>query len=454
MSDAISPWKKLGELCNASNTEGIESFLEGLSAAETARAVSRLSEENQQRLFSLLTPEDAAEVIENVPESQAADMLEEMPSEQAAAIIEELPSDYIADVLIEIDDDAGVAILNQMDAEDADEARMLMSYPSDSAGGLMASEFLAYKSTCTIKDVLSDIKNNTETYSDYNVQYIYIIDDAERLEGVLRMHDLLFHPDTARLSTIMSAQPLHIRDTAPLIQVRDFFEKHKLVGVPVVNKTKQLVGVITPSALEEEINKQKTRLYLKLSGIVGGEEFRTMPFYVRSFRRLSWLSLNIVLNIIAATVIAIYQETLAQVIALAVFLPMVSDMSGCSGNQAIAVSMRELSLGRVKPREILWVLAKESKVGMLNGIVLGAILGTIAYFWQGNMWIGVVVGSALAVNTLISVMLGGTLPLLLKRLKMDPALVSSPLLTTVTDMCGFFFVLSFASIVISRLAIV
>jgi magnesium transporter len=130
---------------------------------------------------------------------------------------------------------------------------------------------------------------------------------------------------------------------------------------------------------------------------------------------------------------------------------MVSDMSGCSGNQAVAVSMRELSLGLVKPTEIIWVVLKEARVGIINGVVLGLLLGMVAFLWQNNIWLGMVIGGALAVNTLVSVTLGGALPLVLKRLKMDPALVSSPLLTTVTDMCGFFFVLSFAAAVLPKL---
>ena len=176
-----------------------------------------------------------------------------------------------------------------------------------------------------------------------------------------------------------------------------------------------------------------------------------MPLLQRSGRRLSWLSLNIVLNIIAASVIAFYQDTLAAVIALAVFLPMVSDMSGCSGNQAVAVSMRELALGLVRPNELARVLAKEAGIGLLNGLVLGLMLGGAAWLWKGNPFLGLVVGGALALNTFVAVSFGGLIPLVLKRLKLDPALVSSPLLTTVTDMCGFFFVLSFASIMLERL---
>ena len=209
--------------------------------------------------------------------------------------------------------------------------------------------------------------------------------------------------------------------------------------------------MVLPSAIEEAVNKRKTKTFLRLSGIIGGEEFRTMPLLSRSGRRLSWLSMNIVLNIIAASVIALYQDTLAAAITLAVFLPMVSDMSGCSGNQAVAVSMRELSLGLVRPGELLWVLSKEARVGIINGLVLGLLLGGVAFLWKGNPWLGFVVGGALAANTLVSVLLGGVLPLVLKRLKLDPALVSSPLLTTVTDMCGFFFVLSFAAAVMPKL---
>jgi len=130
---------------------------------------------------------------------------------------------------------------------------------------------------------------------------------------------------------------------------------------------------------------------------------------------------------------------------------MVSDMSGCSGNQAVAVSMRELSLGLVRPSELLRVFAKEASLGVINGIALGALLGTVAYFWKGNPFLGLVVGGALAVNTIVAVIFGGLIPLLLKRAKLDPALVSSPILTTVTDICGFFFVLSFASLLLDRL---
>lgn len=452
MSHQIVLWETLGQLIEEEKNSEIVEFLERLCASETARVISRLSDSDRNKLIALLSPEDAADIIEDISETQAADIVENIPIEQAAAIMEELDSDHIADVLGEMETEKSESILLKMEKEDAREARILLNYASDVAGGLMVSEYLAYHVNDTIKDVLTDLQNNQEKYKEYNVQYFYVLDENDRLVGVLRMHDLLFPAKKTKLVEIMIHPPLSVSDQSTLLELKDFFDEHHLLGVPVVDDSQQLLGVVLPQSVEEEVSKQRTNAYLRFSGIIGGEEYRTMPLKVRSGRRLAWLSMNIVLNIIAASVIAMYQDTLAAVITLAVFLPMVSDMSGCSGNQAVAVSMRELSLGLVKPREILWVIIKETRVGIINGIVLGGLLGLAAFLWQGNMWLGLVVGGALAANTLVSVIIGGALPLILKRFKVDPALVSSPLLTTVTDMCGFFFVLSFASAVLPKLS--
>jgi len=451
MKQSISSWELVRDYLTTGNGAELSTYLETLTPKETARVISRLTSDEQHQLLKMLSPEDAADVIEDIPEVQAVELVEEMDSRQAAAILEELDSDFLVDVLREIDDEASQAILGKMDHEDAIEARMLLEYDSDCAGGLMISEFLAYQADNTIQDVLDDLLANSEEYADYHVQYFYVVDEARRLTGVLRMHDILFPKRSTRLSELMIPQPLYVRDKATLKELQDFFEEHDYFGAPVLDNNDHLVGVLLPRAVEEEVSKQKTRTFLRLSGIIGGEEFRTMGLLSRSGRRLSWLSVNIVLNIIAASVIAMYQDTLAAVITLAVFLPMVSDMSGCSGNQAVAVSMRELSLGLVRPGELVWVLLKEMRVGLINGLVLGLMLGGLAFFWKGNAWLGAVVGGALAANTLVSVCLGGMLPLILKRLNLDPALVSSPLLTTVTDMCGFFFVLSFAAAVLPKL---
>jgi magnesium transporter len=328
-----------------------------------------------------------------------------------------------------------------------------MSYPENTAGGLMITEYLSYTGNLQVKDVLDDLHDHGEAYSDLDIQYAYVISDTGKLIGVLRLRDLLLAPKIRPINEVMIKDPLKVHVNASLQELRDFFREYTFLGVPVTDDEGNLVGVVRSSIVKEAAIKRNNKIFLKFAGIVGGEESRTMPLFKRSSRRLSWLSINIVLNIVAASVIALYQDTLEKAIVLAVFLPIISDMSGCSGNQAVAVSIRDLTLGLVRPREILRVLAKESSIGVINGVVLGALLGGAALLWKGNPYLGLVVAVALAANTLVAVSFGGLVPLILRGMRTDPALASGPLLTTVTDMCGFFFVLSFASMLLPRLSV-
>jgi magnesium transporter len=446
------PWERLKELIVDRRRDEILPFLASLSPGEPARAIDRLEEDERTTLFALLPPEEAAEVLDALPESEAAETIEDLTAAQAAAIVAEMPSNQQADLLGRLEDPDAEAILASMSTVRATTARRLLSYASDTAGGLMIAEYLAYPESGTVGDVVADLREHGERYADYNVQYAYVVGGDDRLVGVLRVRDLLLSPASRPLREIMLRDPLRVPDATPLEQLKRFFDEHSLYGVPVTDADGALVGVVRRAAVEEALRQRATRLFLAVSGLVGEEELRSMPLATRSVRRLSWLSLNIVLNVISASVIALYQDTLSAAIALAVFLPIISDMSGCSGNQAVAVSIRELTLGLIRPYEFMRVLFKEGAVGILNGIVLGILLGALAFFWKHNVYLALVVGASLTLNTMLSVLLGGLIPLGLKGLRLDPALASGPILTTVTDMCGFFFVLSLASAVLPRLA--
>jgi magnesium transporter len=315
----------------------------------------------------------------------------------------------------------------------------------------MVTEYLAYLEALSVDGVRRDIQANAGSYSDYEVQYAYVIKDSGQLVGVVPLRDLLLAAGGRRMGDLMIPNPLTVRDTATIDDMLSVFEAHSFIAVPVEDASGHLVGVVKRASVQEAVADRTGSDFLKTQGIVGGEELRTMPLTLRSRRRLSWLSVNILLNMIAASVIALYQDTIAAVIALAVFLPVISDMSGCSGNQAVAVSMRELSLGFVRPTETLRVWVKEVTLGAINGIVLGVLIGIVAWLWKGNVFLGLVVAIALAINTMIAVSIGGTVPLVMRRLGMDPALASGPILTTVTDMCGFFLLLSLASAFLPRL---
>jgi magnesium transporter len=318
----------------------------------------------------------------------------------------------------------------------------------DTAADLMIGEYLVYPQDARVEDVLRDLRDNAQKYAHYDVQYAYVQSAEGRLVGVLRLRDLLLAPADQPIVLAMILDPIRVSATARLERLKRLFDRRPLFGIPVVDDDGQLVGVVLRAQVEEAFHQRAHRTLLALAGIIGGEESRDMPFGHRLLRRLSWLTMNVFLNVIAASVIARNQSTLSAAISLAVFLPIISDMSGCSGNQSVAVTMRELALGLSRPRDFWRILAKEGSVGLVNGLVLGLLLGAIAWLWKGNPMLGLVVGGALAVNTVLAVCLGGSIPLLLRRLGQDPALASGPILTTLTDACGFFLVLTFAQAVL------
>src|SRR3954468_16416622 len=429
----------------ARNRQSVSDSLELLNPSEALHTVSALDESTQTELLDLLPDEAAAKLLDRLPDAQAAQMIERLSTARAAAILNELPSDEQADVIRRLGGSGASAILDAMDADEARDARQLMSYPTDSAGGLMITEFLAYAEDLSVDDVLSDLRSNAERYHSFDVQYAYVVSAAGKLVGVLRLRDLLLSKPGESLSAVMISKPRKIRDTAGLEELERFFDRHPWFGVPAVDSDGVLVGVVRRADVEQAAEERESRSFLKFMGIVGGEELRTLPLRIRTVRRLSWLTANILLNMVSASVIAFNQDTLAAVIALAVFLPIISDMSGCSGNQAVAVSLRELTLGLIRPYEVWRVFRKEAIVGVINGVALGLMLGLVAWGWKGNAVVGGVVAAAMAVNTIIAVCFGGLIPLMLKGLGQDPALASGPILTTVTDMSGFFIVLKLAS---------
>jgi len=414
--------------------------------------MAHLSGRSQATLVESLTPENAAELLERLPEAQAADILEDMSPEAAADVVEALPEETGADFLREMRAIESEALLAELDDPDeADNLRELTSYQWDTAGGLMTHAYAAFSETSQVGDVLNELSEEAERYADMDVQYVYVTDSEGLLRGVLRLRDLVLTPRSRPVAEIMLQDPVHVSVEDDFEKLRNTFEERNYVGLPVVAPNGLLLGAVTQKAVREATAEHQTEDYLHSAGILGGEELRSMPMLARCGRRLAWLAPNIVLNIVAASVIAVYEDTLQAVIALAVFLPIVSDMSGCSGNQAVAVSIRELTLGLIRPTEFLRIVWKEGILGMINGFVLGCILGTLAAIWKDNIYLGLVIGGALFLNTILSVLLGGCVPLFLKRLKVDPALASGPILTTCTDMCGFFLVLNLASAVLSKL---
>ncbi|MCG8464103.1 MAG: magnesium transporter [Xanthomonadales bacterium] len=433
----------LAEALAASDGTVADSLLAVLPVRDQLRLVLQLSAADRAELFSMLPPESAAHMLEGLPDLQAVDVLEDLPASAAALIMDELDSADQVDLLAELDDQDAESILQAMDPESAADARKLVDYDPETAGGLMEPDPLFFRADARVGDVLRGLIDHEDEFDSYRGQHPYVVDEHEQLVGVMSLRILLTSQRSALLSQVMVPAISLALDTS-LDAMEDFFEEHSYLGAPVVDHEQRLVGVVSRQSVNEASLEKAEGDALKTQGVVG-DELRSMPTWFRAQRRLLWLSANVVLNVIAASVISAYEETLAAVITLAVFLPMVSDMSGCSGNQAVAVTMRELSIGVVKPRDVFRVWLKEISVGMINGLALGLLIGLVAWVWKGNPVLGAVIGGALMLNTMIAVSIGGTVPLILKRFGVDPAVASGPLLTTITDMAGFFLVLGLAA---------
>ena len=440
---------QIRELLDQADADGMATLIQARPISDALRGFLRLSLDERMRVLSLLPPDTAAQIVDEAPTDVAADLIELLQAEKAADIIDELNSDVQADVISELEADDAEAILAEMDDSDAADVRRLAAYDPETAGGLMLAEAFHFGEYDTVAAVLARVVSDEADFERYRGQHPYVVDPTGRPIGVVSLRSLLTSSRSATLREIM-VEPLTVSVDTTLSELEDLFEMHPFLGLPVVEADGQLVGAVSRTAVADASREHLESDAMKLQGVVG-DELRSMPLLIRSRRRLAWLSTNIFLNILAATVIASYEETLAAVIAIAFFLPMVSDMSGCSGNQAVAVTMRELSLGLVRPIDVFRVWVKEASVGVINGVVLGSLIGIVAWFWMDNVALGLVVGIALAINTVIAVSIGGVVPLLVKRMGQDPAAASGPLLTTITDIAGFFLVLSIATLMMPAL---
>jgi len=295
-----APWEKMEALLLSDDRTLITNYLEGLPPIELARAVSNLDVDDQVRLLELLGPEKSALTVAKISGLGASTIIGQLDAEQAAAIVEAMPHQQKVQLLRNLRKSDANNILSELrPGKDRRKLHRLISYPQDTAGALMISEYLSFRADQTVREVLDDLRQYGEEYSDYDIQYAYVVTDTGFLTGVLRLRDLLMSERSKLISEIMIQKPLKVNTRTSLRDLKDFFRQHPLIGVPVTDEEGALVGVVRSATIRDAVNRQSNQLFLKFAGIVGGEESRTMPLYKRSTRRLSWLSLNILLNVVA-----------------------------------------------------------------------------------------------------------------------------------------------------------
>lgn len=440
-------WLELDALLEAGRDDDALQFVYDLAPQDTGYTLSHLEESRRTGLMSLLSerdPDFASTLLGHVDDQIAADIVSELEPVEAAAIVDEMESDEQVDVLAELDESEAEAILEAMSPEEAQDVRQRLVYDENTAGGLMITEFLSFPEDMDVKRVRQKLRKESDRVNSFEVRYLYTVDHAGGLLGVTPMRDLLLAKPGVPLSKPTIAEPMVVTVHTPLEELEDLFDRVDFSALPVVDDDAKLVGVVQRAAVQEALSEGAQEDLAKFGGIVGGEELRSMPTLGRAARRLMFLLPIMVLLLVSATIIAKFEETIQRLPILAALLPVVAGLCGSGGNQAVAVSMREISLGLIEPKDFMRVFIKEAAVALLAGVVLAVSLAAVVWVWRGQAELGMVVGASVVMVILLSKIVGGTVPLVLRHIGIDPAMASGPIVTTVVDLTSFFTVLLLA----------
>jgi magnesium transporter len=410
---------------------------------DAADILEQLEETDAAVLLSELPPTDAAEVLEEIAPELAVELLEQYPLAELAAALNEMPSEAAADLIGELDPEATEDVLAAMSDEAEDEVRGLLTYAPDTAGGLMTTEIASLPLGLTTGEAIERIRQLHEEYED--LFYVYVVDDQNRLQGVISFRDLVFRRPGAPLADVMVTDPVAVDTHTDREEVAEIAQRYHLFGVPVVDNSGHLVGMVTTDAVIEAIQDEASEDF---AAAVGAGIAETVYTNVTSSftMRVPWLGLNLLLALMVAFVIETQTGIISQEPILAALMPIIASLGGNGGNQSLAVMIRSLASDDVPSAQVPGILWRQTGVGLLNGLVIGALSGFVSYglisagLFGSNTEPGdvaVVVGVAAFLALTVGALIGSGIPVLLRKFGLDPALASSIFLTLITDIVGF-----------------
>lgn len=433
----------------AQTTEGSDAFLRKISrlkdmhSSDIADEIEDLDLEEVRRFLREFSDEKVAEILTELPAEMQTELFENMRVERVTEIIPEMYSDDAADALGNVSPERLRDIMDHLPDEDVEEITDLLEYDEDTAGGIMRKEVSAVLTSMTIGEAREAIRNDDEDDQDSAI-YVYAVDENHRLQGVLRLRDLLFRDLRLTVGKVMNHEVRSISVNADQEGIANIFQKYNYIALPVVDDFGKLVGLVTSDDVIDVIQEEATEDMQRMVGL-SGEEMVTTTWGRSVKNRLPWLAVNLVTAFLAAAVISMFEGTLVKYGMLVAFLPIIGGMGGNAGSQTLIIVVRSLALGEIEDNEWRRVLVKELIVGTVTGISIGLLVGLISWLWKGYFLIGVVVGLAMLLNMIAAALAGVLVPIGLRAVKVDPALASSIMVTTVTDVAGFLLFLSLAS---------
>lgn len=418
-------------------------IIEALRPADQADLVEELDVDDQVSLLTGLSPSDSADLLEEMDNEEAASLASLLPTDQLADILDEMEVDEAADVLGDLPDPMMNDVLREMD--DPEEIIPLLRYPDDTAGGLMISAVISLHPDWTMARALVELRTlGAETDSSY---YLFVTDENQILLGVLGLRDLVTAPPEARVGEHMKTDIISVLVTTDQEECARTLSHYGYLALPVVDEIGRLVGVITADDLIEVAEDEASEDMYRMVGI-SGEERISSRARESILKRLPWLAINILTLFVAISVVDAFDAVIAGMVALAVFLPVVSGEGGNAGSQTATIIVRGIALGELGLRGWAGVLFKELKVGFVNGFLIGFGTGAVVYIWKQDWRISLAIFLAMILNFLMAATTGVLIPLGLKKIKVDPALASAAFVTAFTDTFGFLFFLGIFSILV------
>jgi len=425
----------------------IEEYVK-LHPADLADRLLRLSEEERADLLNNLPRETAAAALAELYEDQFEEVTKGLEKDRLVELVGELEHDDAADILGEIHEDKREELLDALPDEVSAPIEELLRYPEDSAGGIMNDRFITLRMHETVEECQQRLRQTADRKKD-DISYLYVVDDEKRLVGVVPLRELVFAHPSAKVEDIMVRDVRFLRVDDDQEEVARRFENYGYLGLPVLDKAGTLVGVVHASDAFEVAQEEATEDMQLMVGL-SGEERSSTPWKVSISKRLPWLLVNLCTAFMAAGVAALFLPTIEKWGTLAVLMGVIAGQAGNAGMQTLTVIIRDMALGDLESGEGRKALLKETLLGLANGLVIGLVVGVVGYLLEDDqrmaVSLGLIAGGAMLLNQLAAAMSGVLIPFGLKAMRIDPAMASSIILTTVTDVAGFFFLLGLATL--------
>jgi len=416
---------------------------------DQADVMSRLPRSSQVKLLSWMTPRRLGLIVEELSPDDVVNISRDMNVSDLSEVLDETSPDVAADVLREMPGELRAEALSAM--KGATGVLPLIDYEDDDAGGLMTPRYIALNETMTVRKAIEYIRSTSTEIDISEVTYILVVDPQNVLKGGLNVSQLVTAENEDYIADVMYPNVISVSAETDQEECALIMERYNLLTLPVVDERGRLEGIVKIEDMIYVLQEEATEDMYRMVG-VAEEEKILGPFWDSVKGRLPWLCVNLVTAGLAALVITLFQSTLGQVIALAAFLPVIAGQGGIVGTQTLTLVVRSMALGEISPANAKQLLLKEFGLGLVHGCVLGILAGLIVLMWHGNEYLALVVGVAMLANLCVAGVSGVVLPLSLKAAKLDPALSSAVVVTTITDVVGFLIYLGLASAAISLIA--